>query len=309
MTETDQAQRSTTGTYLAQSPVTDPGAFASWVAELPGDVASLRRASSHLVFHYWAGGDYAAHGVPEERATEIDTRDVDDILTLIHDRSPEPLITPREPSQRFVGCCRDYTALLVSFARAHGIPARSRVGFAGYFVADWWLDHVVAEIWDVEQNRWRLVEAQVGEDHRDVATGDVLPVMDVPRDRFLTGAAAWRAARTGALDHERFVVNPQLDEPFLRSWPYLAHNLVIDLAALGSRELILWDEYGLLAGPLSDADHAMLDELAAAIGDDVDPGIVESWLHTDPLRVPEQLMSYSPRSGPREVTLRPGLAT
>jgi len=40
-----------TETYLAQSPVTDPGAYASWVAELPKDVSALRDASSELVFH------------------------------------------------------------------------------------------------------------------------------------------------------------------------------------------------------------------------------------------------------------------
>ena len=298
-----------TQTYLAQSAVTDPGAFASWVAELPSDVASLRRASSNLVFHYWAGGDFAAHGIPEERATEIDTRYVDDILDLLHERSSEPLGSPREPSEQFVGCCRDYTALLVSFARAHGIPARTRVGFAGYFAPDWWMDHVVAEVWDAEQSRWRLVEAQVSPEHRDAGTGDVLPVLDVPRDRFLTGAAAWRAARKGDLDHEKFVVNPQLEEPFLRSWPYLAHNLVLDLAALGSREMILWDEYGMLSGPLPETDLTLLDELAAAISDDVDPELVGSWLHIDPLRIPEKVSSYSPRSGPRQVTLRSGLAT
>jgi len=298
-----------TETYLAQSPVTDPGEYAAWVKELPSDIASLRRASSHLVFHYWAGGDFAANGVPEERAAEIDTRYVDDILRLLHERSDAPLSAPREPAERFVGCCRDHTALLVSFARAHGIPARTRVGFSGYFAPGWWMDHVVAEIWDAEQNRWRLVEAQVPADYRDAETGDVLPVMDVPRDRFLTGADAWRAARAGTLDHERFVVNPELEEPFLRSWPYLAHNLVLDLAALGSREMVLWDEYGLLAAPLADTDLELLDELAAAISDDVDPELVGSWLYIDSLRIPEHLTSYSPRSGPRQVTLRPGLAT
>jgi len=298
-----------TEAYLAQSPVTDPGAHNSWVAEIPGDLASLRQASSNLVFHYWAGGEFASQGVPEERASEIDTRYVEDILDLLLERSSEPLTSPRGASERFVGCCRDFTALFVSFARAHGIPARTRVGFSGYLAPDWWMDHVVAEVWDVEQNRWRLVEAQVPTDYPDAGTGDGLPVLDVPRDRFLTGADAWKAARSGALNHERFVVNPDLEEPFLRSWPYLAHNLVLDLAALGSREMILWDEYGLLASPLSDTDLALLDELAASISGDVDPELVGSWLTMEPLRVPEQLTSYSPRSGPLQVTLRPGLAT
>lgn len=295
--------------YLAQSPVTDPGAFASWVAELPGDVASLRRASSQLVFHYWADGEYEANGIPAERAKEVDTRYVDDILAILHERSAAPLSEPREPSERFVGCCRDFTALFVSFARAHGIPARSRVGFSGYFVDGWWLDHVVAEVWDADQNRWRLVEAQVPADFRDAVTGDVLPVTDVPRDRFLTGGVAWRAARTGRLDPERFVVNPSLEEPALRSWPYLAHNLVLDLAALGRREMVLWDEYGLLTGPLQETDLELLDEVAGVTSDEVDPDLARSWLHIDKLRVPEEVTSYSPRSGPRQVTLREGLAT
>ena len=43
-----------TETYLAQSPVTDPGAYASWVAELPSDVSALRDdetpASAHVDF-------------------------------------------------------------------------------------------------------------------------------------------------------------------------------------------------------------------------------------------------------------------
>jgi hypothetical protein len=73
--------------------------------------------------------------------------------------------------------------------------------------------------------------------------------------------------------------------------------------------MILWDEYGLLSGPLSETDKELLDELAAAISDEVDPELVGSWLHIEPLQIPAEVMSYSPRSGPRQVTLRPGLAT
>ena len=301
--------RRMTETYLAQSPVTDPGAHASWVAELPKDVSALRDASSELVFHYRGGGDYEQNGVPEERVREVDTRYVDEMLKILHERSAAPLGTPRPASERLVGCCRDFTALFVSFARAHGVRARTRVGFAGYFMPGWWLDHVVGEVWDAEQNRWRLVEAQVSPDFVDAGTGEVLNVLDVPRDRFLTGPDAWRASRNGTLDHGRFVVHPELPEPFLRSWPYLAHNLVLDLAALGSREMVLWDEYGLLTGPLSDTDKGLLDEVATEISHTVDPKLVGSWLRNEPLRIPEELTSYSPTSGPQQVTLRPWLAT
>jgi len=72
-----------TETYLAQSPVTDPGAYASWVAELPSDVSALRDASSQLVFHHRGGGEYAQNGVPDGRVREIDTRYVDEMLKIL----------------------------------------------------------------------------------------------------------------------------------------------------------------------------------------------------------------------------------
>jgi len=55
--------------------------------------------------------------------------------------------------------------LFVAMARHHGIPARARVGFAGYLVVGWWLDH---------------------------ANG------------FLVGPDAWRACRSGAADPATF---------------------------------------------------------------------------------------------------------
>lgn len=295
--------------YLAQSPVTDPGPYGSWVADLPSDITALRDACSQLVFHYWAGGDFDANHVPQERVAEIDLRYVDEQLALLKQRADKPLSDPREPANRVVGCCRDSAALNVSFLRAHGIPARSRVGFAGYLGEGWWLDHVVADVWDAESGRWRRVDADLPGEWTDAGTGQPLDLTDVGQ-RFLTGAEAWRACRDGSLDAERFAVSPDIQEPFLRSWPYLAHNLVLDLAALGSREMILWDEFGLLEGPVTDELLPLLDELAAAIvAPDVDPAVVDAWLQREEFRIGEQIASYSPRNGPRRVTLRPGLAS
>lgn len=49
---------------------------------------------------------------------------------------------------RFVGCCRDFSLLFVAALRGRGVPARTRIGFAGYFAPDFHHDHVVAELWD-----------------------------------------------------------------------------------------------------------------------------------------------------------------
>ena len=55
-------------TWKNQSKFTDPGAAGAAIDELPADLAALREASSQLVFHYRADGDWAENGVPAERA-------------------------------------------------------------------------------------------------------------------------------------------------------------------------------------------------------------------------------------------------
>jgi hypothetical protein len=59
-------------TWKNQSKFTDPGAAGAVIDELPADLSALREASSQLVFHYRADGDWAENGVPAERAGEID---------------------------------------------------------------------------------------------------------------------------------------------------------------------------------------------------------------------------------------------
>lgn len=296
--------------FLTQTVTSDPGAAASRVAALPDDLAALQATSTQLVFHYRGGGDFAENGIDYPgRIGEVDLRYADAMFARLAELTDVPLDAPRTSAEKLVGCCRDYTLLLVSMARAHGIPARSRVGFAGYFVPGWWIDHVVAEVW--VDNRWRLVEAQLPHGFWDPVANHPLEVLDVPRDRFLTGPVAWQRARSGALDPEKFVVWPDLYEVPLRSWPYLRHNLVVDLAALGGRDMVLWDDWGILEEPFSDAETLMLDELAADTVDPgaVDPEIVARWLRRDKVRIPEAVTSYSPATGIGTVTLRPGVAT
>jgi hypothetical protein len=59
----------------------------------------------------------------------------------------------------------------------------------------------------------------------------IMDPLDVPRDRFLVAGEAWQACRNNEADPETFLVDPGLDIPQTRGWPYLSHNLVHDLAA------------------------------------------------------------------------------
>jgi hypothetical protein len=290
--------------YVSHSRFTDPGELAGWLDGAPRDIAALREAASQLVFHYQAQGDITTHGFPAERREEINLRYAEDMFARLHELDPTPPGAPREPLHRIVGCCRDFTLLFVSMARHHGIPARARVGFAGYLVPGWYLDHVIAEVHDGEA--WRLVEPQLPPGFRDPVDGSALDLLDVPRDRVLVGADAWTAARAGDVDPARLVVSPELDVPFLRGLPYARHNLVLDLAALNKHEMIQWDLWGSLdiaaeAGP---AAMARADELAELMADaDVDQ--LRVVFDADDVRVPSVIRSVTPPGQvPVEVALR-----
>ena len=231
--------------YRIQTVCSDPGRMSEWVADAPTDLASLRRLVSGLVFHYRANGDLGEHGFGPERIAEIDLRYADEQFARLAELRPGPVVGERAVTERILGCCRDFTLLVVSLARRAGIPARSRVGFAGYLIDGWWLDHVVAEVWDADAARWRLIDAQLPDGFIDASTGAPLDLLDLPRDRFLPGPDAWIAARGGRLDAERAVVDPWIDVPELRSWSYLAHNLVLDLVALDGHETLLWETWGV----------------------------------------------------------------
>jgi Transglutaminase-like superfamily len=289
--------------YSSQSRFTDPRAMAWWLDGVRSDLTGIHEAASGLVFHYTARGDITGHGFAAGRIAEIDERYADVLLTRLHELDPAPPGGDRAPTDRVVGCCRDSTLLLVAMARQHGIPARARVGFSMYLEPEWAMDHVVGEVWDRDEARWRLVDAQFAEH-------GAVDVLDVPRELFLTGPEAWAQCRAGLLDPDRFVVSPNRKERFLRSWPQLTHNLVQDLAALNKHEMVLWDVWGLLDDETVDAEDLApkLDALAEVLhAPDLTLKQILSLFDDPDWRVPETVTSFSPAAlGPAPVTLRPG---
>jgi hypothetical protein len=296
--------------WTRQSGVTDPGAAAAAIDELPAALDALREASSQLVFHYRAGGDFAENGVPAERMGEINTRYADAMLARLLERGEPSLGRERGAPDRVVGCCRDATVLFLALARRKGIPARARVGFAAYFHPGWLIDHVVAEVWDAAAGRWRLVDPEMRGEWTPELNGRRVDWLDLGDDQFVTGPRAWKAARAGTVDPERVAVDPGLDIPVLRGWPYLAHNVIHDLAALNKTEMLLWDAWGMQLGlgpgPVPAADGALIDEVCASTADPgVSPAVVAALGGRDGLRVPQVVTSFDPGGGPpREVTLR-----
>jgi Transglutaminase-like superfamily len=289
--------------WASQSPVTDPGPAATAIDALPGARDALREASSQLVFHYRAGGDFAKNGVPAERMAEINTRYADAMFALLLERGDPALIRKRPAADRVVGCCRDATVLFLALARHKGIPARARVGFAAYFRPGWLLDHVVAEVWDHRESRWRLIDPEMESDWTPEVNGRPVNWLDLADDQFITGPRAWQAAREGKSDPDRHVVAPELEVPDTRGWPYIAHNVVHDLATLNKTEMLLWDAWGMqlgwMTGPVPKPDTTVLDEVCASTADPgVHPDVVAALGARDGLRVPEAVSRFDPNGGP-----------
>ena len=293
--------------YASQSAVTRPGARVSLVADLPVSVDRLRQVAHGLVIHYRDDSPLEI-GIPQSRLTEIDSRYGERMLARLTELQAGSLLDPRPPTQRLVGCCRDFTVLFLAMARAAGIPSRARVGFARYFEANLGLDHEVAEVWDEDEGRWRLVDADLEADHVDPTDGRRIDPLDVPRDRFLVAGVAWQLCRSGEADPETFMVDPGLDAENTRGWPYLQHNLIHDLAALNKVEMLLWDAWGLADQRSTDPhDLALLDRIAqVTAGPDPTLDELRALYAGDPrVSVPAGVTSYDPLGGPpREVALR-----
>ncbi|WP_460068408.1 transglutaminase-like domain-containing protein [Streptomyces sp. YKOK-I1] len=291
--------------YVTQSAFSDPGDLADRYAELPRDPARLARIARDLMIHRLEG-DLFGHTHPVDRLHhDAESRYIDDVLRILVERDAAPLTERREPADRFVGVCRDFSLLHCSFLRHAGVPARVRSGFADYFGSDGFHgDHVVTEYWDEERGAWRLADAQLA---GGPWTVDFDP-MDVPRDRFLVAGRAWRAIRAGTADPRSFGLHPPEEGP-LWGERFVAGNVRLDLAALNKVETLLWDVWGADEGdfdqPLPEAVHALYDRAARVTADEVPFDAARAlFAEEDGLRTPASVLCLAPYNGPSRVTLR-----
>lgn len=287
--------------YAAQSPFSDPGAFAGLYRDLPADPAALARLVRGLFVHRLEGEHFDVEIPPDRLHDDAESRYVDEILRLVTERDGAPLTAARAFENRFVGICRDFALLHCSLLRHAGIPARIRSGFADYFGDDGFhYDHVVTEYWDAERG-WLLADAQIVE-------GYSVPFdpMDVPRDRFLIAGKAWQLIRSGQADPTEFGLS-MTEPPMVGEW-FVSGNVRLDLADLNKVETLLWDIWGLGAGPFDEMTDEIYDlyDLAATVADDEVPfgAARKLFAENTGLRTPATVTSLAVFNGPSEVTLR-----
>ncbi len=283
---------STLAFYAGHSAHSEPLDFARFYAAVPDDLAGLCRWVRNVVFHIH---DAAAlePPLPAERHQDRRVRRVAEILDRVSHAGPADLARPRAPQQRFSGTCRDFALLTCSLLRHRAVPARLRVGFAGYFNPPRFEDHWLCEAWDPEQGRWRLLDAQLGPEDLQRFRVDFDP-LDVPRDAFLTAGTAWRSLRNGDRAAERFGVSAIGIEG---AW-FVAGSLFRDLAALNKVELEPWD-YWSHTLEISER-HAvpedlepLLDEIAATLAaDPIDLDAVRRLYARPDLGVPGEVVCF-----------------
>lgn len=282
----------------------DPGAHASLLAELPTDPGALSAVARNVVVHYRASGAE----LPQESAADIDLRWVDRMLETDQQRHGTGLAEPRELTGRLQGCCRDHTLLCVAALRSHGVPARSRVGFAGYFVDGWHHDHVVVEAW--LEGRWRRFDPEVADPMPALTTPTDIPRAAAGSRGFVTAAQAWSAHRAGELDVRRHGVDEGMPE--LSGERFAFDEVIVEVAHRFGDELLLWDTWGRMAPPgtpVTADDARWLDEVAALLiaaddGDlDAEQRLLERYRSDDGLH-PGDTVEHDSPLGERPVVVR-----
>jgi Transglutaminase-like superfamily len=246
--------------WADHSRMTDPGEHAPLVADLRSGVGPLSKVVQGLLIHTdWLDAYPVDKG--SFRTTTRETLPIADRLSQILEKSTFPLHVTHPPCDRSVGTCRDFSLMLCSLLRSHGVPARLRCGFASYF-GETWEDHWVCEYWDGAAAMWRLGDAQLDKTLRGRLEIQFDPA-DVPRSAFLTAGEAWTEGRAGRLDPDR------LGHGAVAGMWFVKVNVLRDHGALNGRETSPWDGWrdAPRAGRRLDAvEMPFLDRVAA------DPG-------------------------------------
>jgi hypothetical protein len=180
--------------YRSYGSFTDPGEYGALYKNLPESLADLCRLIKAQMIHPVAYLPLYRDLIPPERSYEdLEYPTVQTILAGLMKHNPAGLTQDRKPGQRLVVSCRYHAILLASILKSRGIPARVRYGFAGYLYPGRFINHVICEVWNDQDQRWMLVDPD-------------RQMVDFSSGQFETSDDVWRRYRQGGLDSSLYGV-------------------------------------------------------------------------------------------------------
>jgi hypothetical protein len=237
--------------------MTSPGPFVDLYVDLPTNVPSLVKVVQGLIVHVFWAERYGLK-LSEDRQAEVQLRTMERRIARTLELDADPLTVARLNERKIVGNCRDFSVTLASMLQSRGIPARPRCGFGAYFMPNHYEDHWVCEYWNEQERRWVLVDAQLDELQQNILQIS-FNTLDVPRDQFIVGGAAWKMCRSGQANPDQFGIFDMCGIDFVKG------DFIRDVAALNKMELLPWDCWGLILSEyasLPPDDLSLLDRLA-----------------------------------------------
>jgi hypothetical protein len=269
--------------YRQPGIMTSPGAYDHLLEGLPDDIPGLCKVVQGVILHIFWVDAYRVR-LTEDRKTEVNLRKFERMLARIAELDEQPLRVPRPADTRLVGNCRDYALFLCALLRNKGIPARTRCGFATYFIPGRYEDHWICEYWRSEESRWVRVDAQLDSVQLKYLKIDFNP-HDLPPGKFLSGAETWLLCRRGELDADLCGIFD------MKGLWFVQGDLVRDFMALNKSEVLPWDCNDIMGGPeaeVSPEDYMLLDRIADLVtkGDPAFDDIRSLYESNERLRMP-----------------------
>ncbi len=251
--------------YRQHSPFTDPGQFAHFFDDLPADPSNLVSIVQGLIippYSYILSLHNLSHSDIEIAGAGFGIRKIEKLIEKLLSISQTPLADARSPHLRLGVNCRNFATLLVSMLRHKSVPARERIGFAGYLGGAIYYEHRITEYWDELNTRWVLADSFLYPvQHKTLDIG--FDTQDIKQtDPFLLAGEVWLKARQNKVDADHFG-----DSPDDIGLPSIRYALLHEFDALNGFEVLGNDAWGdLIEKPESDLtgdDLHFLDRVAA----------------------------------------------
>lgn len=235
--------------------------------DFPDELDDIVRIIQGLLIHPCTLKRLYNLDLPQHRIKDKNLKTVQEIVNKARKLDKNSLTIPREPEKRVVAICKHFSMLLCSILREKGIPARTRCGFATYFINGWFEDHWICEYWNKKQNRWIKVDAQI-DDIQAVKYNidrNRIDFLNLPKGVFFPAGVLWKLFRDGFIGSRVEGFSGDNDDG--GEW-YIRGNMLRDFFALNEIEF-LYSEQDLLMNTerkLKKEEIVLLDRIAKHTG-------------------------------------------